>query len=172
MESMNTTTAAHGKYTHHGVPHGFTSLTPFIVVSPARDAIAFYRDAFSATLTQSTEFPGPDGTQIVAHAELDFGSGRLQLGDPSPQYGLVPRQDTDADCYSLALYVADIDATFDRAVELGATVREAPQTFASGDRFASIRDPYGIRWSVLTRVEDLSDEESAARVAEWAAQQG
>ncbi|PXW34011.1 UNVERIFIED_CONTAM: hypothetical protein DES50_102636 [Williamsia faeni] len=35
-------------------------------------------------------------------------------------------------------------------------MREAPQTFVSGDRFASIRDPYGIRWSVMNRVEDLS----------------
>ena len=51
----------------------------------------------------------------------------------------------------------------------GATVREAPSTFVSGDRFASIRDPFGVRWSIMTRVEDLSDEESAARVAEWAA---
>lgn len=59
-----------------------------------------------------------------------------------------------------------------RAVEAGATVREAPSDFISGDRFASIRDPFGVRWSVMTRIEDLSEEESAARVAEWAAQQG
>jgi PhnB protein len=54
-------------------------------------------------------------------------------------------------------------------VAAGATVREEPSTFVSGDRFASIRDPYGVRWSIMTRVEDLSEEESAARVAEWAA---
>jgi len=47
-------------------------------------------------------------------------------------------------------------------------VREAPSDFVSGDRFASIRDPFGVRWSVMTRVEDLSEEESAARVREWA----
>ena len=38
----------------------------------------------------------------------------------------------------------------------------------SGDRFASIRDPFGVRWSIMTRVEDLSEQESAARVATWA----
>ena len=58
-----------------------------------------------------------------------------------------------------------------KAVEAGATVREAPATFVSGDRFASIRDPFGVRWSVMTRVEDLSEEESARRVADWAATQ-
>ena len=56
----------------------------------------------------------------------------------------------------------------ERAVAAGATVREAPADFVSGDRFASIRDPFGVRWSVMTRIEDLSEEESAARVAEWA----
>jgi PhnB protein len=43
--------------------------------------------------------------------------------------------------------------------------------FVSGDYFASIRDPFGVRWSLMSRVEDLSEEESAARVATWAAEQ-
>jgi PhnB protein len=58
-----------------------------------------------------------------------------------------------------------------RAETAGAVIREAPSTLASGDRFASIRDPFGVRWSVMTRAEDLSEEESARRVAEWARQQ-
>lgn len=164
--------AAHGQHTDHGIPHGFTSLTPFIVVSPADDAISFYESVFGASVTQRADFPGPDGTTIVAHAELDLGDGRLQLGDPNPQYGLVPRQTGDSDCYSIAAYVADADEVVRRAVEHGATVREELQTFVSGDRFGSIRDPFGIRWTIMTRVEDLSDEQSASRVAEWAAQQG
>lgn len=65
-----------------------------------------------------------------------------------------------------------MDATLDRAVRGGATIREAATTFVSGDRFASIRGPFGVRWSIMTRVEDLSEEESSARVAEWAATQG
>jgi hypothetical protein len=58
-----------------------------------------------------------------------------------------------------------------KAEALGATVREQPRTFVSGDRFASILDPFGPRWSIMTRVEDLSPEESAKRVADWAASQ-
>ena len=64
------------------------------------------------------------------------------------------------------------DALVARAQRAGATVREPLSTFVSGDRFASIRDPYGVRWSVMTRVEDLSEEESTQRVADWAAKQG
>lgn len=114
-----------------------------------------------------TEFGG-----VVVHAELDFGQGRLQLGEPSPDYHLVPAPAGEDDCYSISLYCPDVDGLVARAVAAGATVREPATNFVSGDRFASIRDPFGVRWSVLTRVEDISDEESAARVADWAAQQG
>lgn len=56
---------------------------------------------------------------------------------------------------------------------LGGDASSAPlATFVSGDRFASILDPFGVRWSVMSRVEDLSEQESARRVAEWAASQG
>jgi PhnB protein len=99
------------------------------------------------------------------------GIGRLQLGDPNSQYGLVARHEGDFDCYSLAVYVADVDAVVGRAVAAGASVREQVQTFVSGDRFGSLRDPFGIRWSVMTRVEDISPDESTARIEEWAKQQ-
>jgi PhnB protein len=158
--------AAHGEYTSNGTPHGATSLTPFLVIPDARGAIAFYREVFEARVVDVTEMGG-----AVAHAVLAFGTGLLQLGEPAPAYGLVPAPDGDNDCYSLGLYCPDVDATVARAEAAGATIREQPSTFVSGDRFASIRDPFGVRWSIMTRVEDLSEEESARRVAEWAKQQ-
>lgn len=88
-----------------------------------------------------------------------------------PDYGLIPAPAGDADCYSLGLYRPDVDAVVERAVAAGAVVREPPADFVSGDRYASIRDPFGVRWSVMSRVEDLSEAESASRVAAWAAQQ-
>ncbi len=167
---MNETTqqvrAAHGAHTTHGIPNGATSLTPFIVVPRAREAIDFYRDVFGARVVDVTEMGG-----VVAHAVLDFGQGQLQLGEPMPDYHLVPPPSGDDDCYSLGLYCEDADAVVARAEQAGATVREPLMTFVSGDRFASISDPFGIRWSIMTRVEDLSEEESAQRVAEWARQQ-
>ena len=156
-----------GQYTTGGVPHGVTTLTPFLSVPDARSAINFYRDVFGARLIDATEMGG-----VVVHADLDFGTGRLQLGEPNPDYGLVPAPEGDSDCYSMGLYCADADGTVARAEAAGASIREPLTTFVSGDRFASIRDPFGVRWSVMSRVEDLSEEESAARVAEWAASQG
>lgn len=158
--------AAHGEHTTNGTPHGATSLTPFLVIPDARGAIDFYHKVFGARVVDVTEMGG-----VVAHAVLDFGNGLLQLGEPIPEYGLVTAPDGDQDCYSIGLYCPDVDAVTARAEAAGAVVREAPSTFVSGDRFASIRDPFGVRWSVLTRVEDLSEQESARRVADWASQQ-
>ncbi|RBY84088.1 glyoxalase/bleomycin resistance/extradiol dioxygenase family protein [Blastococcus sp. TF02A-30] len=155
--------------TTNGRPEGYTTLTPFLVCSPAAEAIRFYEEVFGATLVSRMD--GPDGS--VAHAELDLGLGRLQLADPNEQYGLVPpRGDGDTVSGSTCIYVPDVDAVFEKAVARGATVREKPDTFVTGDRFASIYDPFGHRWAVMTRVEDLSPTEVERRLAEWGAAQG
>ncbi|GAA2705846.1 MULTISPECIES: VOC family protein [Actinoplanes] len=159
--------AATGEYTTNGTPHGATSLTPFLVIPDARGAIDFYRDVFGARVVDVTEMGG-----VVAHAVLDFGSGLLQLGEPIESYGLVPPPAGEQDCYSIGMYCPDVDAVLAKAEAAGATVREPAATFVSGDRFASVRDPFGVRWSIMTRVEDLSEKESAERVAKWAAEQG
>ncbi len=62
----------------------------------------------------------------------------------------------------------NVDQVFENAVARGAKVREPVTNFVSGDRFGSILDPCGVRWSIMTRIEDLSEEESSRRVAEWA----
>jgi PhnB protein len=153
----------------NGRPEGYTTLTPFLVCSPAAEAIAFYEAVFGATLVSRMD--GPDGS--VMHAELDLGLGRLQLSDPNDEYGLVaPARNGDEASGSTCIYVEDVDAVFDKAVEHGATVREKPSTFVTGDRFASIYDPFGHRWAVMTKVEEVSAEESERRLAEWASTQG
>ncbi|WP_111512729.1 VOC family protein [Mycobacterium kyogaense] len=146
---------------------GYTSLTPFLCVDGAAAAIEFYGSVFGATLVEKMD--GPDGT--IAHAELDFGIGRLQLGDPAEAYHLAaPPTGDDVVAYSVAVYCGDVDGVVERARQAGATIREEPQDFATGDRFASLRDPFGVRWTVMTRVEDVSAEERDRRLGEWAAQ--
>jgi PhnB protein len=153
----------------NGKPDGYTTLTPFLVCSPAVEALRFYEEVFGATVVSRMDGPGG----AVMHAELDLGDGRLQLSDPDEQYGLVvPDRAADSVSGSLCIYVPDVDAVFAKAVERGATVREKPDTFVTGDRFASIYDPFGHRWAVMTRVEEVSPEETERRLAEWGAQQG
>lgn len=161
---MSTThPAANGNYTSHGLPHGSTSLTPHIVVSPAKGALDLYASVFGAKIGAVHRMG-----DAIAHADLEFTSGKMTVSDPLPDYDLV-RPSEGSVTYSLALYVADVDAVVAKAVASGARLREPVSTFVSGDRSASIVDPFGVRWTVMTRVEDLSPQESAARVARWAA---
>jgi PhnB protein len=167
--SQNTferTLPAHGTYTDKGTPRNATSLTPFIVVREADRAIAFYQQVLGARLIDRTDMPGSDGTSLVGHAVLDMGHGLLQLGDALPAYHLVLPPEGDDVCFSLGYYCPDVDNVVERALAAGALLREPPTTFVSGDRFASIRDPFGIRWTIMTRVEDIAPDESSRRVAE------
>lgn len=154
---------ATGKHTTDGRPHGFSALTPHIVTSPARGAIDFYRDVFGAKVEGVTEMGG-----AVAHAQLDFGAGKITLSDPLDAYGLRAPDPGHGVTYSLALYVQHVDEVVRRALDHGAILREPVVTFVSGDRYGSLLDPFGVRWTVMTRVEDLSEAESARRVDAWA----
>lgn len=167
MEDLNESTqGVTGTHTEKGIPHGSTSLTPFLAIPNATAALEFYRDVFGARIVDTTVMGG-----ILVHAELDFGQGRLQLGEPNPDYGLVAPPTPPQACYSMGLYCAQVDDILARAEAQGATIREPVTNFVSGDRFASIIDPYGVRWSIMSRVADLSEAESAERVARWAAEQ-
>lgn len=166
MANDNNQTGVNGTYTKDGKPHGYTALTPFIVVNKPAEAIAFYETVFGAKAKSVTAI-GEEGNKMIVHADIDFGNGFLQLGAANPDYHLVPPPGGGDACYSLALYVPDVDSTFALAVANGATVREPAANFVSGDRYCSILDPYGVRWSIMTRVEDISEEESYRRVAEW-----
>lgn len=146
------------------IPQGYTSLTPFLVVDGAAAAIDFYTSVFGATLLERMD--ASNGT--IAHAELDFGNGRLQLSDPNADYGLEAPERKDSVTHSIVLYCADVDGVVTRAEAAGATIREAAQTFVTGDRYASIVDPFGQRWAVMTRVEEVDGAERERRLAEWA----
>ena len=146
------------------IPDGYTSLTPFLCIDGASAAIDFYASVFGAKLVDRMDGPG----DTVAHAELDFGHGRLQLSDPAEAYQIAGVDPTAPSTHSIAFYCDDVDSVVVKAEQAGATIREPAQTFVTGDRFASILDPFGQRWTVMTRAEDVSPEERDRRMAEWA----
>ena len=74
------------------IPEGYTSLTPFLVIDGAAGAIEFYTSVFGATLIEKMEA----SDDLIAHAELDFGDGRLQLSDPNPDYKLEAPERKDS----------------------------------------------------------------------------
>lgn len=149
------------------VPDGYHSLTPYLAVGDGAKAIEFYQTVFGATVVSRND--QPDGS--VAHAELMIGDSMLQLSNPIPQIGLrAPEADWVHS--SLVHYCPDVDTTYKLAVENGARAVEEVQTFVTGDRFGVVIDPFGHRWAIMTRVEDVSREEADRRVNEWIESQG
>lgn len=155
--------AAQGMNTTAGKPHGYSTLTPYLAVHDPAAALDFYEAVFGARRRGVVSMVLGD-TPVVAHAELVFGDCVLQLGAPLPAYKTKAPEGEEV-TYSLCLYVPDVDAVVALACARGAVLRQPPMDFVSGDRFASLRDPFGVRWSVMTRIEDLSFEESHRRVA-------
>lgn len=146
------------------VPSGYTTLTPYVCVDGAERAIAFYEATFGARVVSRND--GPDGT--VAHCELELANGRMQLSDPAPDHNLVARSGGEDDVSnSTVVYLPDVDAAYARAVELGARGYGEPETFVTGDRYAVILDPFGHRWALMTRVEDVDPAEAERRVDAW-----
>jgi PhnB protein len=148
------------------LPDGYTTLTPFLCCDGAAAAIDFYSAVLGATVV--TRNDRPDGR--VAHCELALNSGRLQLGDPAPAHHLVAAGLTDDVSRSTVAYVPDVDAAYATAVTLGAKGYGDPETFMTGDRFAAFLDPWGHRWSLMTRVEDVDPAEAERRVNAWLAE--
>ncbi len=147
----------------HPIPDGLHSITPHLVVKGASEAIDFYKRAFGAVEQCRMPAPGPDGGTRLMHASLQIGDSRLYLVDEMPEYGCLGPQGNPP--VTIHLNVTDADATFDQAVEAGATTVMPPADMFWGDRYCQIVDPFGHKWSIAHRLEDLSPEQMRERMA-------
>jgi PhnB protein len=141
------------------IPEGYHSLTPYIEIEDAAEAIEFYKRAFGARERGRMDAPGGK----IGHAELEIGDSLLMVADPFPQSTISTPKDLGRTTVNLFLYVEDADAVVQQAVNAGATVTRPVETKFWGDRFGIVTDPYGHTWSVGTHVEDVSPEEMEAR---------
>lgn len=149
------------------VPAGYTTLTPYYCCRPATEAIAFYQAVFGAREVGRNDGPG----NTVAHCELELPSGRMQVSDPAPDHHLVAKAGGDDVSNSTVVYLPDVDTVYARAVARGAKGYGEPETFVTGDRYAAFLDPWGHRWAVMSKVEDVDPEEAQRRVDAWLAEQ-
>ena len=137
------------------IPEGYHTLTPYLAVDNATEAIEFYKRAFGAK--ERVLMPGPEGT--IGHAELEIGDSLVMLSDPFPQSSVRPPKELGATTASVFMYVEDVDAVVAQAVGEGATITMEVEDQFWGDRFGTVTDPFGHVWSIATHVEDLTPEE-------------
>lgn len=144
------------------IPAGYHTVTPFLIVKGAAQAIDFYKKAFGATQIFRMDAPGGK----VAHAELQIGNSRIMVSDEHPEMGyLAPRPGEKAPI-GLHIYVEDVDKVAAQALAAGIQTERPVADQFYGDRTGTFIDPFGVRWSIATHKEDVSEEELARRMSE------
>ena len=141
------------------IPDGYPRVTPYLIVDGATDAISFYANVLGATERMRMPAPGDK----IGHAELELGDSLIMLADEAPEVEARGPKTVGGSPVLLHVYVEDVDAVFDRAVEAGAQVLRPVEDKFYGDRSGEFEDPFGHRWSIASQVEDVSPEEMAER---------
>ena len=145
------------------VPEGFHTVTPYLMLQGASEAIEFYKRAFGAK--ERFRLPGPDGKGI-GHAEIMIGNSIIMLADTMAEFHQKSPKTLGGSPVNFAVYVEDVDAVFQQAVEAGATVTRPVKDMFYGDRVGCLVDPFGHQWSIMTHKEDVSPEELERRLPE------
>ena len=142
------------------IPQGYHSVTPYLTLDDAANAIDFYKRAFGAK--EIMRMAGPHGK--IGHAEIKIGDSMIMLADEMPGGSARAPKSVGGTTASVFLYVEDVDATFKQAESAGAKAVMQPQDMFWGDRFGKLLDPFGHSWALATHKEDVSPEEMQKRM--------
>ena len=133
------------------IPEGHHTVTPYLVIPGVAKVIEFVKQVFGATEVSVSR--RPDGT--IMHAEVKIGDSIIMMGESQPGGKNFPAM--------LHLYLEDVDAAYQRAIEAGAkSVREPADQFY-GDRIGGVEDAFGNQWWIAAHIEDVAPEEMERR---------
>lgn len=117
-------------------------LVPYVTVNGAVKAAELYQQAFGAEVAAMHP---PDDRGRTMHVHLYINGSSLMLSDAYPEHGHPLREPAS---FTLTLLVADVDAAYDRALKAGCTGTMPPSDMFWGDRFAGLKDPFGVDWGL------------------------
>ena len=135
-------------------PTGYTSVAPWIVTDDTGALLDFIATAFDGT--ELARVSVEDGS--IGHAEIRVGDTTLLAFDRRADWPVMPSL--------LRVYVPDADAAFAKALTAGARIVTELSNSAWGDRGGRLRDPFGNIWWVMSRVEDVPEDQTWARLSE------
>src|SRR5947207_10125333 len=134
------------------IPEGYHSVTPYLILNAASDAIAFYKKALGAAEVMRMD----DTRGKIHHAEISIGGSRLMLADEHPEIQALSPKTIGGSPVSIHLYVEDVDA----AVAAGPKLVQPVAHKLYGDRTGAIEDPFRYRWVLATRKQDTTIEQT------------
>ncbi len=148
--------------TTKAIPEGYHSVTPYLIIDGAAQAIQFYGRAFGAVEVMRMAAPGGK----IGHAEIRIGDSFVMMADEHPEAGVLGPRTRGGVTASFLIYVEDVDAVFERAVAAGGKILKPLQDQFYGDRSGTLEDPFGHSWTIATHKEDVSPEEMDRRFKE------
>ena len=144
------------------IPDGYPQVIPYLSIDGAAAAIEFYEKVLGAKERMRMEGPGGK----IGHAELEIGSSLIMLADVFPESGATPAKPGAGSPVTIMIYVEDVDAVWQRAVDAGAIGTRKVEDQFYGDRAGGFEDPFGHHWHISTHVEDVPADEMERRAAE------
>lgn len=142
-------------------PSDMHTITPHLICAGAAEAIDWYVRALGAV--ELMRLPGPNGK--LMHATIRIGDSTVMLADEMPEWGSMGPKALGGSPVTLHYSVDNVDASFQRAIDAGATSKMSPEDMFWGDRYGVLTDPWGHSWSMATHLHDYTPEEIQANMA-------
>ncbi len=146
---------------------GFHSVTPYLTIKNAVEALEFYKKAFG--VIEKYKILMPDGR--LGHAQIQLGDSQIMFAEECPEWGNKSPETLGGTPVTLYVYVEDVDAFFERAVGAGAIELHPVADQFYGDRSGHLKDPFGHVWCIATPKEKVSPEEIEKRMEAMCATQ-
>ncbi len=137
------------------IPTGYHTVTPYLIVNGVAELIEFARFVFKAEETRRSL--GSRGQ--IQHARIRIGDSHIMMGESESSSTPMPAV--------LYVYVDDVDRTFERALEAGATALREPADQFYGDRNAGVRDTCGNEWWIARHIADIDPDELSRRTIKF-----
>jgi PhnB protein len=138
------------------------TITSHIVVREAAKAADWYARALGAEIGRRIQVPDGRFMQI----ELRFGDSQVMIADEFPEMGAVSPLTLGGTYGALAIAADDADALWQRALGAGAEVFHPIEDAFWGERHGQVVDPFGHRWGIAQRLEDVPEDEVQRRATE------
>ncbi|MCB0234128.1 MAG: VOC family protein [Anaerolineae bacterium] len=122
-------------------PANYSTVSPYLIVDGASGTIDFLKSVFGAV--ELRRFPNAAGK--VLHAEVRIDDTVVMVADGADGWPPVPSY--------VHVYVSDVDATYKRALEAGATSVQEPVKKEDEDKRGGVQDAGGTTWWIATKLE-------------------
>lgn len=140
------------------IPKGDHAVTPYLAIKGADAAIQFYQQVFGAKEIGRLLMGG-----TIGHAELQIGDSKIMLAEENPAWGNKSPTTLGGTPVTIALYVDDVDATYQLALDAGATEIMPVKDEFYGLRVGVFHDPFGHKWHIMAHIEDVTFDEMQKR---------